>query len=68
MERRKRSDGFKICQKKNHAQKMAAIFCAWFFERREIEKHGQKTEIFLESGLENAAVYWNQPEQDEKLS
>ncbi len=49
-------------------KKMAAIFCAWFFERREIEKHGQKTENFLESGLENAAVYWNQPEQDEKLS
>ena len=47
---------------------MTAIFCAWFFELSQIEKHGQKTESFLESGLESAAVYWNQPEQDEKLS
>jgi hypothetical protein len=58
----------KSVKRKTMRKKMAAIFCAWFFERREIEKHGQKTENFLESGLENAAVYWNQPEQDEKLS
>jgi hypothetical protein len=47
---------------------MAVIFCAWFFECSEIEKHGQKSESFLESGPGASAVYWNQPEQDEKLS
>ena len=43
---------------------MAVIFCAWFFDLPGIEKHGQKTGCFLRSGFVDAAVYWNQPEQD----
>jgi len=47
---------------------MAFIFCAWFSAAQKIEKHSKTQGAFLESGFGHGALYWNQPEQDEKPS